>query len=68
MLAVVSLNGNSKEKTVTYTFFQDFCPGPRTKDLEKFRYFTFHVIIASPHPQYNVVLPNFHTDMQNLHC
>ena len=27
MLAVVSLDGNSKEKTVTYTFFQDFCPG-----------------------------------------
>ena len=23
---------------------------PRTKYLEKFRYFTFHVIIASPHP------------------
>ena len=27
VLAVVSLDGNSKGKTATYTFFQDFCLG-----------------------------------------
>ena len=41
--------GKIMQEKLFFNFFTIFRQ-PLTKYLEKYRYFTFHVIIASPHP------------------